>query len=265
MVWVDILKTESRPIDYFAILSRSMDEAGNMKNLHDIIEIDVARSYQGNESMPPQILKNILKTYAFYNPELGYCQGMNYVVGTIYLQIQDEALAFKLLVALIDKFQMKNLFVSSLPKLKQFFYQLDRIIGLFLPELHEKFKEISICSGHFSSSWFITLYSSILQNKPEILYPIWDMFILEGWKTIFKVAVVILAKLSRNIVASRFEETMLLLTNFQMNISSMEIFDCDFITRVQQINISNALLRDLESEYEHLKLKASTSSKNIYT
>lgn len=265
MVWVDILKAESRPLDYFSILSQSIVDQHLIKGLSEIIDIDVARSYQGNDLMPPQLLKNILKSFAFYNQEVGYCQGMNYIVGTIYLQVQDEALAFKILVALIDKFQMKNLFISSLPKLKQFFYQLDRIIGLFLPELHEKFKEISICSGHFSSSWFITLYSSILQNKPNILYKVWDMFILDGWKTIFKVAVVMLAKLSRSIVAGRFEDIMMILTNFQLVNLGFEMFDEDFIPRVQTINISNALLRDLESEYEHLKLKASTSSKILYT
>lgn len=265
MVWIDVLKAESRPIDYFNVLDRAMNDLSVIKGLSEIIDIDVARSYQGNLLMPPQILKNILKAYAYYNIDVGYCQGMNYIVGTIYLQVQDEQLAFKLLVSLIDKFQMKNLFVSSLPKLKQFFYQLDRIIGLFLPELHEKFKEISVCSGHFSSSWFITLYSSTLQNKPDLLYQIWDMFILEGWKAIFKVAVAILAKLSRHIVAGKFEDIMLVLTNFQMFSSSIEVFENDFIARVQQVNISNALLRDLESEYEHLKLKASTSSKNLYT
>ena len=260
-VWVDVLKASSRPIDYYALLRKILSDTSQIKSLADIIDIDVARSYQRNDLMPPQILKNLLKTYAFYNEELGYCQGMNYVVGTLYLQLQDEALTFKTLVSLIDKFQMKELFISSLPKLKLFFYTLDRIIGLILPELHEKFKEISICSGHFSSSWFITLYSSVLQSKPEVLYPIWDMFVLEGWKTIFKVAVVILSRLSRLIVAGNFEDIMSLLTNFS---ATPDLFEADFIHRVQKVNISNALLRDLESEYEHLKLKASSYSKNIY-
>jgi hypothetical protein len=260
-VWVDVLKAASRPIDYYNLLSKVLADTSQIKSLAEIIDIDVARSYQGNDLMPPQILKNLLKTYAFYNEELGYCQGMNYVVGTIFLQLQDEDLTFKTLVALIDKFQMKELFISSLPKLKLFFYTLDRIIAIILPELHEKFKEVSICSGHFSSPWFITLYSSVLQSRPEVLYPIWDMFILDGWKTIFKVAVVILSRLSRLIVAGKFEDIMFLLTNFSV---SPELFDSDFINRVQQVNISNALLRDLESEYEHLKLKASSFSKNIY-
>lgn len=260
-VWTDILKAQSRPIDYFALMGKVLGDVSLIRNLNDIIDIDVARSYQKNDLMPPQILKNILKTYALYNDEVGYCQGMNYVVGTIFLQVQDEPLSFKLLVSLIDKFQMKNLFISSLPKLKLFFYTLDRIIGLILPELHEKFKEISICAGHFSSPWFITLYSSVLQTRPDILYPIWDMFILEGWKSIFKVAVVILSRLSRHIVAGKFEDVMFVLTNFSAN---SDIFDSDFIHRVQKVNISNGLLRDLESEYEHLKLKASNTSKNYY-
>ena len=260
-VWLDVLKASSRPIDYHDLLGKILADTKQIEGLAEIIDIDVARSYQGNDLMPPQILKNLLKTYAFYNEELGYCQGMNYVVGTVFLQLQDEDLTFKALVSLIDKFQMKELFISSLPKLKLFFYTLDRIVAITLPELHEKFKEVSICSGHFSSPWFITLYSSVLQGRPELLYPIWDMFILEGWKTIFKVAVLILSRLSRLIVAGRFEDIMFLLTNLS---ASPELFDSDFLGRVRRVNISNALLRNLESEYEHLKLKASSFSKNIY-
>ena len=43
------------------------------------------------------VLLNILKTYAFYNPELEYCLGMNYVVGFLLSVFKYEEVAFKAL------------------------------------------------------------------------------------------------------------------------------------------------------------------------
>mmetsp|Transcript_14559 Transcript_14559/g.14654 ORF Transcript_14559/g.14654 Transcript_14559/m.14654 type:complete len:115 (+) Transcript_14559:450-794(+) len=114
--------------------------------------MDVSRSYQHHPQISDQVLKNILKTYALYNPEIGYCQGMNYIAGTLYLQVQNEEIAFKCLVSMIERFEMSELFIHSLPKLKQFFYQLDRLVGILLPEVNESFKEVGLSSAHFSAS-----------------------------------------------------------------------------------------------------------------
>jgi ecotropic viral integration site 5 protein len=47
--------------------------------------------------------------------------------------------------------------------LKLMFYQLDRLIAIYLPDLHNHFKDETINSSYFSSSFFITLFSSIMQ------------------------------------------------------------------------------------------------------
>mmetsp|Transcript_11331 Transcript_11331/g.11407 ORF Transcript_11331/g.11407 Transcript_11331/m.11407 type:complete len:223 (-) Transcript_11331:35-703(-) len=219
--------------------------------------MDVSRSYQNSSLISPQILTNLLKTYAFYNPDIGYCQGMNYIAGTLYIQLQSEEIAFKCVIGLIEKFQMSSLFIENLPKLKQFFYQLDRLIGLFMPDVQELFKDIEISSAHFSSSWFLTIFANILQSQPEILIPIWDMFILEGWKAVFKACIVIIERVSKVFIGVRFEDVMMVLSTIHMPNSPVTVFDDTFIVSVKSIKISSRLLRDLETEYKHLKLKAS--------
>jgi len=44
-----------------------------------------------------KILVSLLKTYAFYNPEIEYCQGMNFIVGFLLMIFNDEETAFKVL------------------------------------------------------------------------------------------------------------------------------------------------------------------------
>ena len=43
-------------------------------------------------------LYNVLKAYTSYDPEIGYCQGMNFIAVLLLTYIQDEEYAFWSLV-----------------------------------------------------------------------------------------------------------------------------------------------------------------------
>ena len=260
-VWRKKLRVDSNPVEYSAFLSHVSANPKIIGDLNDVIDMDVTRSYHNHPKVSHQSLRNVLKTYAFYNPDVGYCQGMNYLVGTLFIVFQDEEATFKALIALIERFQMNTLFVSKLPKLKQFFYQLDRLLGILLPEVHEVFREVAMCSGHFASPWFITLFASLLNDRPRVLYPLWDMFIYEGWKGVFMAAIAILTKVSQHIVSGKFEDIMALMSCIHSRASPVEVFDEEFPKRVQSISLSNEMLRHLETEYEHLKLRATNKQK----
>ena len=113
--------------------------------------MDVCRSYQDRLDIH-QPLKNILKTYAFYNPEVSYCQGMNFIAGTLYLLFDDESLSFRCLIGLVKKFDMDPIFAIGLPKLRTMLYQLDQLIEIKLPQVQKFFKAEGISAGLFSSS-----------------------------------------------------------------------------------------------------------------
>ena len=86
-----------------------------ISKVEEVIAIDVQRSFTNNPSVKQETLSNILKTYAFYNPEIGYCQGMNFIAGFFYIYFKDEEKAFKALLGLINKFELNKLFNMSLP------------------------------------------------------------------------------------------------------------------------------------------------------
>ena len=69
---------------------------------------------------------------------------MNFIAGMLYLIFKDEEAAFKVLVRMIDKYNLANMFNDDLPLLKVYFYQLERLISMFLPELHAHFKDESV-------------------------------------------------------------------------------------------------------------------------
>lgn len=64
--------------------------------------------------------------------------------------------------------------------------------------------------------------------------------------------------LETELVARKFEDIMGLMTNLAVNEAAKPLFDPNFVEVISLVGVTGALLRDLESEYEHLKLKATS-------
>jgi len=88
------------------------------------------------------MLENLLRGYSHLNKELTYCQGMNYVMGFCYINLQDPNITFKCFVRLME-WHVKPIFEREFKVLKQYFFKFNRIIDLYLPDLAEHFKVIS--------------------------------------------------------------------------------------------------------------------------
>ena len=134
------------------------------------------------------------------------------------MYFRDEETAFKALTELVERFNMADLFNSDLPRLKLFFYQLDRLVSIVEPELHDHFKDEMINASYFASAWFITIFTNSMkkqkEKKPdpeteagadqeetkepdfdpvsENLLQLWDYFLVSGWKAILKMGLFVL-------------------------------------------------------------------------
>ena len=86
-----------------------------------------------------EALTRILNTFVQSSPLVKYGQGMNYLSGLLYFQLRDEEKTCKTLISIVERNSMSQLFDSQAPLLRQFFYQLDSLIGQNLPDLHSHF------------------------------------------------------------------------------------------------------------------------------
>lgn len=138
-LWVRILNIDADTKDYYSLRDkvnadnqekRQFEDNGEVyqprglsSSVSELISMDVQRSFHSfKHIVKPEILKNILKTYAFWNPEIEYCQGMNFVAGFLFLVFRDEQMSFKALMIIAEKYDMSHLYKKELPKLKLFFY-----------------------------------------------------------------------------------------------------------------------------------------------
>ena len=59
--------------DYQAFKLKVLNDHTLIKNVEEVIVLDVQRSVHNMTGVDAQVLTNILKTYAYFNQEIEYC------------------------------------------------------------------------------------------------------------------------------------------------------------------------------------------------
>ncbi|KAF8782318.1 TBC1 domain family member 16 like protein [Argiope bruennichi] len=79
------------------------------RNIQCTVEKDVVRTdrthpfFAGEDNPNIEVMKNILLNYGFYNPKIGYTQGMSDLLAPILAAVQDESEAFWCFVGLMQR------------------------------------------------------------------------------------------------------------------------------------------------------------------
>jgi hypothetical protein len=71
-------------------------------------------------------LYNVLKAYSVFDPQVGYCQGMNFIVLIILMNIYSQRKAFWVLVQLMFEKNWRYYFIDGTPRLMS---TLDKLVG----------------------------------------------------------------------------------------------------------------------------------------
>lgn len=185
----------------------------------DIIR-DISRTFpshvffQQRHGPGQRSLYNVLKAYSVYDRAVGYVQGMGFLAGLLLLYMSEED-AFWLLVALLKgavHSPMEGLYLVGLPLVQQYLFQFERLVKEQLPRLGAHFEEEMINPSMYASQWFITVFSYSFPFP--VALRIWDVFLSEGVKIIFKVGLALLKYCHDDLVKLPFEKLVHALRNF---------------------------------------------------
>ncbi|KAJ3966160.1 rab-GTPase-TBC domain-containing protein [Lentinula raphanica] len=149
-------------------------------------------------------LYNVLKAYSIYDPQVGYCQGLPFVVAILLLNesgMPDEE-AFSLLVRLMQVYDLRGHFLPEMPKLQLRLF--DRLIEELLPVLHVHFLREGIKSSMFCSQWFLTMFS--YRFPLDIVFRIYDNCLASGIEAMFGFSIALLRKNEDLLLNLKFDE-----------------------------------------------------------
>ena len=231
------------------------------KNIHTI-EVDLIRTpFINSDNSHIEKLGWVLKCLNFVRPDIGYCQGMNFL-GLFFYQLldYDEEETFYFLFGLEDTTKYGKMFINDLHLMNILFVVLDKLINLYKPELYYKFVDNYITTQLYSTSWFITLFTNInyvfeKNNEPKYVLMVLENFLLDGFSAIFTSGYTIIRYYFKKISQLETEK----LTNFMLTeLCEQDIFKNENFSKIKLYyeknseNINALLINKLIdiSEYE---------------
>ncbi|XP_040456703.1 TBC1 domain family member 2B isoform X2 [Falco naumanni] len=187
-VHVKKLKESTVP-GYFQTLLQNALEKQNPASKQ--IELDLLRTLPNNKhySSPTsegiQKLRNVLLAFSWRNPDIGYCQGLNRLAAIALLYLEQED-AFWCLVTIVEVFMPHDYYTKTLLGSQVDQRVFKDLMSEKLPRLHAHFEQYKVDYTLITFNWFLVVFVDSVVS--DILFKIWDSFLYEGPKVIFRFA-----------------------------------------------------------------------------
>ncbi|KAJ2858982.1 GTPase-activating protein [Coemansia aciculifera] len=185
---------------------QALDE-GQLKD-EKLIRQDVARTFPRDayfrEAGGPgqEGLYSVLRAYSLYDADVGYCQGLAFVVGPLLLHMPDEE-AFCVLVRLMAAYGLRGHFLPAMDDLHLRLFQLDHVLHATLPRLAKHLDQQGVRPTMYASQWLMTLFAYRLPL--HLAVRLFDVVFAEGLDALLRVAVAVLKRSQPRLLALEFE------------------------------------------------------------
>ena len=143
-------------------------------------------------------MRRVLLAIAYCMPDVGYCQGMNFIASVLISVSESEEQGFIIFMFLLITKEMKPLFLPGVPELHLKNFQIAQLIKFHMPNFFQHLRRIQMTPDYFTSKWFMTIFACFLPYS--MMTPIFDMFLLEGWRAVFRIGVALLRVLEPEII-----------------------------------------------------------------
>ena len=236
----------------------------NSTNIYDEeITKDLLRTLPNNvmfkkDSSNYKKLFNVLKAYSNFNKNIGYAQGMNFIVAKLIIFNNSEKDSFLNLDALFRRLNFSDVIgISNGLEQKMFIIQF--LLKKYCPYIIEYLEKKNINHEIFTVSWVITLFSKNFENN-KLLLKIWNFSIIFGWKFIYLFTISVI---------DTFKDKYLKLELYDFTQFMKKIFKCsDFEKKFDSIirktfkymSEWRKINKELEKNIENNKIKADTES-----
>ncbi|EFR01906.1 small G protein signaling modulator 3 [Nannizzia gypsea CBS 118893] len=118
-------------------------------------------------------LNEVLLAYSRRNPEVGYCQGMNLIAGSLLLILPTAEDAFWVMASIIENILPPHYYDHGLVASRADQQVLCQYVSELLPNLWAHFENLGIELEALTFQWFLSIFTDCL--SAEALYRVWDV------------------------------------------------------------------------------------------
>ncbi|CAG9330434.1 unnamed protein product [Blepharisma stoltei] len=168
------------------------------------IDLDIHRTYPDEiyflDPEGQSALRRVLVAFSKYDHNLGYVQGMNFIVGAL-LWHASECDAFWLFVGLMEDYELRDTYLPKLPGLSKHCQIIQLLILELLPRLHMKLAEYRITCEMYAAEWCFSLFGSVVPASEMV--NVLDLFFKKGWIFFYRFVLAILQCLEQRLLKAK--------------------------------------------------------------
>lgn len=200
----------------------------------------------------------VLYAYAYYNPEVGYTEGMALIVGLLLMHLQVED-AFWLLDAIVREYDMNQLYAGNMRQLHIDNLVVDELLRLADLPLYEHLRNHHIEPIMFMPGWVLPLFVRTLP-WPTLLR-VWDFYLDLGHPFLLRTIVAVICLCRNGVLAAPTRSAVLRQLVFA---SSPPLTPSNVLSRALNLPISNRELHKMGQAAARLVDRSSApSSKHV--
>lgn len=194
-------------------LCESPDVYNSMRQLRDavpanvkrVISIDVPRTFTGATGFTSEKLESVLLAFALARPDIGYCQSLNYIAAVLIAVVGEEP-GFWMLCTIVDKYLPPNYYCQNMEGFQVDLMMMESLFCERVPEIARHAQRLKHEWMLTVSGWMLTLFAN---SFPVVtVVRIWDSFLLEGAKVIFRVSIAFMRLYYNDIISTEQRATL---------------------------------------------------------
>lgn len=174
---------------------KDKEDLAQLQKLEKVIRRDLGARTSYSKYAAAQGLQEglfgVCKAYALFDEQVGYAQGMNFLIMPLLFNMAEEE-AFCLLVRLMNHYQLRDLFVADMPGLHLRLFQFERLLEDLEPALYCHLRRRGITPHLYATQWFLTLFA--YRFPLQLVLRIYDLILSEGLSAILRFGIVLMQK-----------------------------------------------------------------------
>ncbi|KAJ7549494.1 hypothetical protein O6H91_07G056100 [Diphasiastrum complanatum] len=167
------------------------------------IEKDLPRTFPGHPALDEDgrnALRHLLSAYARQNPDVGYCQAMNFFAALLLLLMPEEN-AFWTLTAIINNY-FEGYYSEKMLEAQVDQFVFGDLVREHFPKLISHLEALGVQVTWVSGTWFLSIFINVLPW--ESVLRVWDVLLLDGNRTmLFRTALALMDIHAPTLMATR--------------------------------------------------------------
>uniref|UniRef100_A0A5K3FP07 Rab-GAP TBC domain-containing protein n=1 Tax=Mesocestoides corti TaxID=53468 RepID=A0A5K3FP07_MESCO len=203
------------PSSFRSLSSQSRDLKSDEDACLQVIGLDVSRTFPMLSMFQPdapycQSLHDLLAAYVFFQPSIGYLQGMSFIAAILLLVLGDVYVAFVAFATIMNRPSFYAFYSLDESEFSTYFTAFDILLENHLPRLHEHFAKCKLDSKLYLFDWLFTIFSRSLPL--DVNLRIWDLFFRDGEPALLSAALGIMKMYEDQLLTYDFDRLASFLT-----------------------------------------------------